>query len=294
MTHALELRNVSKHYDKFDLQNIDLTLPRGCIMGLIGENGAGKSTVLKLILNLIKRDSGEIDVLDVPAEVFSAERNARIGVVMDECNIPDMFHVKQVDSVMGDLYPNWDSKKFFSLIQQFGLPEDSKVKSFSRGMKMKLSIAIAMSHHAELLILDEATSGLDPVVRDEILDLFQDFIQDENHAVLMASHITSDLEKVCDYITYITKGRIEISMEKDRLLEEYAVFKGAEEQLQAIPEDALIRVCRNTYGVEALVHRELVNPAFTLERPTLESIMLFFNKGEMMNKGESRKGGDRA
>ncbi len=284
MTYALELRNVSKHYDKFDLQNINLVLPRGCIMGLIGENGAGKSTVIKLILNLIHRDGGEIDVLDLPAEVYSAERNAKIGVVMDECNIPDMFHVKHIDSVMRDLYPNWDSNQFFSLVREFGLPQDAKVKTFSRGMKMKLSIAIALSHHAELLILDEATSGLDPVVRDEILDMFQEFIQDENHAVLMASHITSDLEKVCDYITYITNGHIEISMEKDRLLEEYAVFKGTEEQLADIPTEAIVRVRRNPYGVEAMVHREQVNPAFALDRLTLEAVMLFFNKGETMGR----------
>ncbi len=284
MIYALELRNVSKHYKTFDLQNINLALPKGCIMGLIGENGAGKSTIIKLILNLIRRDGGEIDVLNLPAEVFSAQRNAKIGVVMDECHIPDMFHVKHVDNIMNDLYVNWDRDKFFSLVREFGLPEDARIKTFSRGMKMKLSIAVALSHHAELLILDEATSGLDPVVRDEILDLFRDFIQDENCTVLMASHITSDLEKVCDYITYITKGHIEISMEKDRLLEEYAVFKGTLEQLQDIPAEAIIRVSENQYGVEALVHREQVNPAFVLERPTLESIMLFFHKGATKEK----------
>ena len=279
MTYALELRNVSKHYAKFDLEDINLALPRGCIMGLIGENGAGKSTVIKLILNLIQRDGGEIDVLDTPAEVFSAERNAAIGVVTDECSIPDQFNLKQVNDIMQDIYPNWDKAAFFQLAEQFRLPDKVRIKTYSRGMKMKLSIAAALSHHAQLLILDEATSGLDPVVRDEILDLFLEFIQNENHAVLMASHITSDLEKVCDYITYISKGRIELSMEKDRLLEEYGIFKGSEEQLLDIPEDAIVRVRRHPYGAEALIHREGVNGAFHTERPTLESIMLFFNKG---------------
>lgn len=279
MSYALKLKNVTKKYENFTLHNISLTLPRGCIMGFIGENGAGKSTTIKLILNLINRDSGEIDVLDVPAEIFSAERNATIGVVMDECNIPDMLNVYQVNQIMQKIYPNWENDTFFSFIKRFELPEKAKIKTYSRGMKMKLSIAVALSHNAQLLILDEATSGLDPVVRDEILDLFLEFIQDENHAILMASHITSDLEKVCDYITYIHKGHIELSMEKDQLLEEYAVFKGSEEQLQSISTEAILRVRRHQFGVEALVKREQVNPAFMIERPTLEAIMLFYNKG---------------
>ena len=279
MTYALELKNVSKQYENFALKNISLVLPRGCIMGMIGENGAGKSTTIKLLLDLIKRDGGEIEVLGVPAETFSAERNAAIGVVMDECSIPDMFHVKQVDAVMRDIYANWDSETFFQLISRFGLPLKSKIKTYSRGMKMKLSIAVALSHNAQLLILDEATSGLDPVVRDEILEMFQEFMQDEAHAILMASHITSDLEKICDYITYIHQGHIELSMEKDRLLEEYGVFKGSEEQLKALPADAVLRVCRNSFGVEALVKRSGIRTDCQLEQPTLEGIMLFFNKG---------------
>ena len=276
---ALELQGLTKHYKDFTLGPLDLTLPGGTICGLIGENGAGKSTTIKLLLDLIKRDGGEIEVLGVPAETFSAERNAAIGVVMDECSIPDMFHVKQVDAVMRDIYANWDSETFFQLISRFGLPLKSKIKTYSRGMKMKLSIAVALSHNAQLLILDEATSGLDPVVRDEILEMFQEFMQDEAHAILMASHITSDLEKICDYITYIHQGHIELSMEKDRLLEEYGVFKGSEEQLKALPADAVLRVCRNSFGVEALVKRSGIRTDCQLEQPTLEGIMLFFNKG---------------
>ncbi len=279
MTYALELKNVSKIYENFALQNLSLALPRGCIMGLIGENGAGKSTTLKLLLNLIRRDDGEINVLGSPAEIFSAQRNGAIGVVMDECHIPDMLNVRQVDQIMGDIFPNWETETFLQLAQRFGLPEKAKIKTYSRGMKMKLSIAIALSHHAELLILDEATSGLDPVVRDEILELFLDFMQDENHAILMASHITSDLEKVCDYITYIHKGHVELSMEKDRLLEEYGIFRGGEEQVQALPADSVVRVRRSQFSVEALVKRESLPSGMALERPTLESIMLFFNKG---------------
>lgn len=279
MTYALELKNVSKIYENFALQNLSLALPRGCIMGLIGENGAGKSTTLKLLLNLIRRDHGEINVLGSPAEIFSAQRNGAIGVVMDECHIPDMLHLRQVDQIMGDIFPNWETKTFLQLARQFGLPEKAKIKTYSRGMKMKLSIAIALSHRAELLILDEATSGLDPVVRDEILELFLDFMQDENHAILMASHITSDLEKVCDYITYIHKGHIELSMEKDRLLEEYGIFRGGEAQLRALPADGVVRVRRSQFSAEALVKREALPSSVPLERPTLESIMLFFNKG---------------
>lgn len=279
MTYALELKNVSKIYENFALQNLSLALPRGCIMGLIGENGAGKSTTLKLLLNLIRRDGGEINVLGSPAEIFSAQRNGAIGVVMDECHIPDMLNVRQVGQIMRDIFPNWETKTFLQLAQRFGLPEKAKIKTYSRGMKMKLSIAIALSHHAELLILDEATSGLDPVVRDEILELFLDFMQDENHAILMASHITSDLEKVCDYITYIHKGHVELSMEKDRLLEEYGIFRGGEAQVQALPADSVVRVRRSQFSVEALVKRESLPSGMALERPTLESIMLFFNKG---------------
>lgn len=284
MTYALELKQVSKVYENFALQNISLTLPRGCIMGLIGENGAGKSTTLKLLLNLIKRDGGEITVLDSPAEIFSAQRNAAIGVVMDECHIPDMLHVKQVNKIMKDIYFNWEEDTFFALAKRFGLPEKAKIKTYSRGMRMKLSIAVALSHNAQLLILDEATSGLDPVVRDEILELFLDFMQDENHAILIASHITSDLEKICDYITYIHKGHIELSMEKDRLLEEHGIFKGSEEQLQALPAEAVLRVRRNQFNVEALVKREQIHSNILLERPTLEDIMLFFNKGSQLER----------
>ncbi len=284
MTYALELKHVSKVYENFTLQDISLVLPRGCIMGLIGENGAGKSTTLKLLLNLIKRDSGEVTVLDSPAEIFSAQRNAAIGVVMDECHIPDMLHVKQVNQVMKDIYFNWEEDTFFALTKRFGLPEKARIKTYSRGMKMKLSIAVALSHHAQLLILDEATSGLDPVVRDEILDLFLEFMQDESHAILIASHITSDLEKICDYITYIHKGHIELSMEKDRLLEEYGIFKGSEEQLQELPADAVLRVRRNQFNVEALVKREQIHTGILLERPTLEAIMLFFNKGSQLER----------
>ena len=155
MTYALELKNVTKNYTNFTLQNISLVLPKGCIMGLIGENGAGKSTLIKLMLNLIQRDGGEIDVLDVPAEVFSAERNAHIGVVMDECHIPDMLNVRQVNQIMQDIYPNWQSDVFRQLTARFGLPEKGKIKTYSRGMKMKLAIAAALSHHPKLLILDE-------------------------------------------------------------------------------------------------------------------------------------------
>jgi len=279
MTYALELRNVTKKYPTFTLDHVNLQLPRGCIMGLIGENGAGKSTIIKLLLNLTQPDSGEIVLLGQSADQFSAVRNAALGVVFDECCFPDMFHLQEVESILRLAYPNWDSAAFHRLTARFGLPEKSKIKTYSRGMKMKLSIAAALSHNAKVLILDEATSGLDPVVRDEILDLFLEFIQDEDHTILLASHITSDLEKVCDYITYIHQGHVELSMEKDRLLEEYAVFQGDEKTLQDLPIDAILRVRRHSYGLEALVQRNRVNSAFMLEKPTLERIMLFFSKG---------------
>ena len=249
-------------------------------MGLIGENGAGKSTLIKLMLNLIQRDGGEIAVLDVPAEVFSAERNAHIGVVMDECHIPDMLNVRQVDQIMQDIYSNWQSDVFRQLTARFGLPEKSKIKTYSRGMKMKLSIAVALSHDAQLLILDEATSGLDPVVRDELIDLLLDFVRDENHAILISSHIVSDLEKLCDTIAFLHKGKLLLCEDKDTLREEYALWHGTAGQLEELDKNAIVSRRVTAYGAEALVKRELVPAGSTLTPVSIEELFVLMVKGE--------------
>ena len=280
MTYALELKNVSKQYENFALQNISLVLPRGCIMGMIGENGAGKSTTIKLLLDLIKRDGGEIEVLGVPAETFSAERNAAIGVVMDECSIPDMFHVKQVDAVMRDIYANWDSETFYQLISRFGLPLKSKIKTYSRGMKMKLSIAVALSHNAQLLILDEATSGLDPVVRDDVTDLLLDFTRDEGHSILLSSHIVSDLEKVCDYIAFLHKGKLMLMEEKDALTNEYGLLQCSLTEAAQIDPAAVIGRRDTPYGCRLIVRRDAVPAGTALGSVSIEELFIFMVKEE--------------
>lgn len=279
---ALELSHVGKQLGKFELKDISLTLPDGCIMGLIGENGAGKSTTIKTVLGLMRMDSGEIRVLGKPvAELDSVKE--QIGVVMDECYFHEVLTATDVSAVLKNVYRAWDAVQFAALCQKFSLPSRQKIKEYSRGMKMKLSIAVALSHGARLLILDEATSGLDPVVRDEVLDTFLEFIQDEGHSVLISSHIISDLEKICDYITFIHKGKILMSEPKDELLERYGILKCTEAELAALDAAAVHAVRRSHFGVEALVLRDRVPRAFALDRAPLEDIMLFSIKEEKLS-----------
>jgi ABC-2 type transport system ATP-binding protein len=199
---ALELHGVCKKYGGFALRNVGFTLPRGTVMGLIGENGAGKTTTIKAVLDLIRPDSGEITVLGEQSTSNPTVRE-RIGVVLDDGGFPSTMNAVQVDTLLGRAYRNWDTAQFFRYIKRFGIDKEKAIKDYSKGMKTKLNIAAALSHDAELLLLDEPTSGLDPVVRDEVLDLLYDFMQDENHAILLSSHITSDLDKIADEITFI-------------------------------------------------------------------------------------------
>ncbi len=279
MDSSITITNVNKTYEGFRLENANFTLPQGCIMGLIGENGAGKSTLIKLILDLIKRDSGEIRVLGCDNLRLSGELKERIGVVFDECFFPENLNVKQIGTILKNIYRNWDEAVFQRHITNFGLPQTKAVREFSRGMKMKLSIAAAMSHGAELLILDEAASGLDPMAREEILDLLRDFIQDETHSVLISSHIISDLEKVCDYITFIHKGEIVFSEEKDLIKERYRLVKCDEEELAAIPPDAVKGVRHGKFGSTLLVEADAVPGQLTSEPADIESLMVFYSKG---------------
>ena len=221
MKYALEIEHLSKDYGSFRLEDVSFAIPGGTIMGLIGENGAGKSTTIKCILNLIRRDGGTIRVLGM--DNLQEERSAKeaIGVVLDESTFHDTLRPTEVGQVLKHLYKSWDAPLFAQYLDKFGLPRKKTIKEFSKGMKTKLSIAAALSARPRLLILDEATSGLDPVVRDEILDEFLTFIQDEDHAVLISSHITSDLEKAADYVTYLHRGRVAVQGAKDELLETY-------------------------------------------------------------------------
>lgn len=278
---AIETKGLSKSYKDFSLSNIDLVLPAGCIMGLVGENGAGKSTTIRLIMDAIKRDSGEVRVLGVDnkAREFASVKED-IGIVLDEAYYPEVLDAKMVNSIMINTYKNWDEKCFFDYMSRFSLPLKKQFKDYSRGMKMKLAIAVALSHDPKLLILDEATSGLDPMVRDEILDIFNDFTREENHSVLLSSHIVSDLEKICDYIAFIHKGRLVFSEEKDLLLEKYGVVRMSKSDFAAIPESAVMGKKESGYGVEALVDRSALSSAIAIERAGIEDIILYIAKGE--------------
>lgn len=278
MEYALKLENVSKKYKDFTLDNINISLPSGCIMGFIGENGAGKSTTIKLILDLIKRDSGKIEILgkDNKSQLKSIKED--IGVVIDESCFPENLNSININKIMKNIYKNWDEKKFSDLLKQFSLPQDKAIKDYSRGMKMKLSIAAALSHDAKILILDETTSGLDPIVRDEILEVFFDFIQDEQHSIFMSSHIISDLEKICDYITFIHKGKIVFSNAKDELLDSYGILKCSEDELKTIDKSNIINYRINAFSTEALVLKNNIKGNYVIDNATIEDIMLFFIK----------------
>ncbi|MEG0771153.1 MAG: ABC transporter ATP-binding protein, partial [Clostridia bacterium] len=225
-TNAIEITHLTKNYKDFSLNDISFTLPLGSILGLVGENGAGKSTTIKLITNTILKTSGTINVFGVNNETSEFNKiKEEIGVVFDEAYFPEVLTATAVNSIMKNTYKNWDEKKYFEFMKKFSLPLKLQFQKFSRGMKMKLAIAVSLSHNPKLLILDEATSGLDPMVRDEILTVFNEFTRDEKNAILLSSHIISDLEKICDYIAFIHKGRLLFCEEKDKLQEEYAIVK---------------------------------------------------------------------
>lgn len=281
---SIRISNLCKNYGSFQLDNVSFTLPQGCIMGLIGENGAGKSTTLKLLLNLIRRDSGEISIFGLDPVKEERKIKEQIGVVFDENFFHDVLRARDIPSVLRPLFANWDDRLYDSLCTRFQLPREKKIKEYSRGMKMKLSIAAAMAHHPRLLLLDEATSGLDPVVRNEILDLFQEFIQDERNSILLSSHITSDLERVADYITFLHQGRVIASESKDDLLQSYRVLRCGAERFRSINQSDVVGFRKSGVGVEALVKPDPTRPhaydGCVLDPATLEDIMLFYVKGD--------------
>lgn len=272
MEYAIQTRGLTKDYGSFVLENIDLTLPKGTILGLIGENGAGKSTLIKCLLGIIHPTAGTVEIEDT------------VGYVPDECPFADVLKVSQVAAFLPGVYPNWDQELFDRYMVQFQLPDDKKVKELSRGMKMKLTIAAALAHSPKLLVLDEATSGLDPVVRDEILDVFLDFVSDEERAILISSHITSDLEKLCDYVAYLHKGKLTVQGPKDELLAQYGKVSCTHDQLSAIPHDILVGKREGSFGCQALVSDRAALkralPDAAVEPATLEDIMIYTTKGE--------------
>lgn len=272
---ALEIRGLTKRRGDFALQGLDLTLPAGCIMGLIGENGAGKSTTIRLILNGLRRDGGTIAVYGKDNRAMTALDREDIGVVLDEVGLPEYMNAQQIGRMMAGIFTHWQPEAYAGYLRRLALPEDKPFKDFSRGMRMRLGLAAALSHQPKLLLLDEATSGLDPVVRDDILTILSDFTRDEEHAVLISSHIVSDLEKICDYIAFLHRGRLLLCEEKDRLTEEYGILRGTTEGI----EPAAVCGQRATpYGTEYLLRRSAVPAGVPLGQVNIEDLFVFMAK----------------
>ena len=276
---AIEIKDLCKNYPGFSLDHVNLTLPCGCIMGLVGENGAGKSTTIRLILDMIARDSGTITLLGKDNRENIRLLKEDIGVVLDEVGIPACLNSKQVGKIMANTFRNWEQAVYDTLLEKLAVPPEKPFKDFSKGMKMKLGIAIALSHRPKLLILDEATSGLDPVVRDEVLDLFSEFTREESHAVLISSHIVSDLEKICDYIAFLHRGKLLLCEEKDALKEKYGILRCSKDQLSALPPEAVIGRKETAYGVEAIAARDAVPAGLSLSPIDIEELFIFMVKG---------------
>lgn len=237
---AIEISHLSKKYDGFALQDISLTVPKGCIMGFIGQNGAGKTTTIRSILNMMPLDSGIIHVLGYDHEKEECKAKEHIGFVFDEMGFHKVLNATDLNKMFRNIYKNWDETAFFQNLERFGLPKKNAVGKFSRGMQMKLQIAVALSHQAKLLIMDEPTSCLDPVVRNEILDIFLEFVQNEEHTILLSSHITSDLERIADYITFIDQGKILLSGERISILEDHGMIKCKKEEVAKIPSEYIV------------------------------------------------------
>lgn len=277
---AIEISGLTKKYDGFTLDNVSFNVPKGCVMGFIGQNGAGKTTTIRALLNIIKADSGSIKLLGMDHIKDEYEVKEHIAAVFDEMPFNESFNANQISIMFRGLYGAWDEEKYFAYLDRFCLPRKKPIKKFSKGMKMKLQIATALSHGAKLLIMDEATTGLDPVVRNEILDIFREYIQDEENSILMSSHITSDLEKIADCVTFIDKGRILLTGYKDEILESHAVIKCGKSDLAEIAAEDYISARINEFGAEVMVAD--VNTAkakysgLTFDKTTLEEIMLFY------------------
>lgn len=284
MNNVLEINNITKDYKKFKIDNISFNLPKGYIMGFIGANGAGKTTTIKLILNMIKRDSGEIKVFGLD-NIREEERiKEQIGVVFDECYYLEDWTLNDVEKAVSMFYKNWNSSIYEKYLKEFNLARDKKVKDLSRGMRMKLMIAVAFSHEAKLLILDEPTSGLDPVARDEFLDILRDYIEDEEKSVIFSSHITSDIEKIADYITYINNGKIIFTGEKDEFLEKYCIIKGGKEDITESQKKEIIGLRIHSTGFEGLIELKKAvgfSSKVIIEKASLDEIMIYMNKEVM-------------
>ncbi|HFD2045054.1 TPA: ABC transporter ATP-binding protein [Clostridium perfringens] len=286
MENVLEIKNISKEYKGFSLKDVSFNIPKGFVMGLIGPNGAGKTTIIKAIMNLINLDSGEIYIFGEDIKKNEISIKDRIGFVYDDCCAFEDFTIRENKKIISKFYSKWDEEKFKYYLEKFALNENKKLKQLSKGQKMRFSLALALSHKAELLILDEPTSGLDPVFRSELLDILFEIIGEEEVSILYSTHITTDLEKLADYITFINNGKIEFSKEKDILLGEYFIVKGALDILNKDLEKELIGLRKTRYNFEGLTNnmrklKELFGDKIIFEKATLDDIVVYYSKKDV-------------
>ncbi len=277
----LEIKDLCKTYDSFALKDVSFSLPRGYIMGFVGQNGSGKTTTIRSILGMAKPDSGRISVFGLDAETDSIVIKERLGVVFDSLYLAEHLNIRQIEQQLKPFYKNWDSKEFFRRIEDFDLPDNKRIGDFSKGMKMKLMIAVALSHKAELMILDEPTSGLDPVARDELLDILGEYIEDENRGVLFSTHITADVERIADYVTILHNGKVWYTGTKDDLTESYAVLKGDEKELPDAVKPKLIGFHNYRNGFEALIRTDDLAglpTSLEYEKASIDEILVYIAK----------------
>lgn len=285
MEDALRVENLTKDYGEFKLNNISFNLPKGTIMGFIGENGAGKTTTIKLILNMIKKNGGDIQILGRDNITHEQQLKQQIGVVTDENHFNDNLRPLDISSIMKHIYTKWNDSLFKKYLKRFGIPETRTLKEMSKGTKMKLSISTALAHNPKLLILDEATSGLDPVIRNEILDIFLDVIQDEERSIFLSTHITSDLEKIADYITLIHNGEIMFSKTKDELIDNYGILRCGRNDYGRIEQCDIAGCRKGQFGYEIFVENkaaiEKKYKSFIIDPANIEDIMLFYVRSDV-------------
>ena len=285
MENIIEIKNLKKKYDdKFELGKIDIEIPKGIIVGLIGENGAGKTTLIKSMLNIIKIDSGEIKIFGKDHKKEEKDIKEDIGVVLDNMFFPELLNAKDINNAMKDVYKNWDSELYFSYLKEFDLPDNKPLKSMSKGMRKKLEIVAAISHKPKLLILDEPTSGLDPVVRSEVLEIFQKFIEDEEHSIILSTHITTDLEHIADEIIFIDKGKKVLQKSRDEIIDNYGILKCDIDYFSNIDKKDIIAYKKTKYAYEILVNdKKQASKKYhscVIDKITLEDLMILVIKGE--------------
>lgn len=280
INNVIELKNVVKDYGDFKLDHISFAVPEGSVCGFIGQNGAGKTTTINLILDIINRDEGEINLFGKPVDKDHAYVREDVGVVFDEMGFHEFMTAKDINIMMKNIYKNWDEVAFFDYLKKFSLPSKKKCGAFSRGMRMKLQISVAMSHKAKLLIMDEPTSGLDPIVRNEMIGIFRDFVVEEDHTILLSSHIMGDLEKIADEVVFIDGGKIVFSGNKDEILEKHGILKCKKEEASKVSEALIVGVEKEAYSTSILVNDRhaaaKLYPDMVIEEAALEDIMIYY------------------